>query len=77
MASAWPHNSNSDYYNQAATAPPEWWEGLQVEEVIIVAGGSEVLIDGIKEFKEKLEQGFGREKVEFFLGEGEYHDQPK
>jgi acetyl esterase/lipase len=76
LACPWPHHAASDYYNQAVTAPPEWWEGLKVESVLIVAGADEVLVDGIMEFKENLEKGFGKEKVAFFMAKGEYHDQP-
>ena len=38
MDCPWPHTEKSDYYNQGITAPESWWEGLKVEEVLIVAG---------------------------------------
>ncbi len=44
--------------------------------MLIVAGGQEVLIDGIVKFEEKFRKGFGEEKVEFFVDEDGYHDQP-
>jgi acetyl esterase/lipase len=77
MNSPWPHASNSDNYNQAITAPESWWEGLNVEEVLVLAGEEEVLVDGIREFEGKLKRGIGEgSKVEFFVAKGEYHDQP-
>ncbi len=76
LACPWPHTSASDYYNQASTAPDSWWRDLPVQEVLIVAGGQEVLIDGIVKFEEKFRKGFGEEKVEFFVDEDGYHDQP-
>jgi acetyl esterase/lipase len=54
MACPWPHKEASDYYNEAVTAPAEWWAGLKVEEVLVLAGEEEVLIDGIREFSRKL-----------------------
>jgi len=72
----WPHKEASDYYNQAITAPLKWWEGLQVQEVLIVAGEEEVLIDGIKDFAQRLSKGFGEEKVTLVVAQGGYHDQP-
>ena len=79
MGCAYPYPSVSDHYNQAITAPESWWEGLQVEEVLVVAGEEEVFVDGIKEFEGKLRRGMGaggNGKVEFFVADGEYHDQP-
>jgi acetyl esterase/lipase len=77
MGCPWPHTSANDYYNQAITAPESWWEGLKVEEILVVAGEEEVLIDGITEFDGKLRRGVGDgSKVEFVVAKGEYHDQP-
>lgn len=74
MGCPWPHTSAVDNYNQGAMAPASWWEGLQVESVLVVAGGDEVLVDGIEEFVGKLREGYG--KVEYLKAKGEYHDQP-
>lgn len=77
MGEEYPYPSKSDYYNQAITAPENWWEGLKVEEVLVVAGEEEVLVDGIKEFEGKLRRGVGSgTKVELLVAKGEYHDQP-
>lgn len=71
-----PIDAASDYYNQAVTAPTSWWKGLMVEEVFVVAGKEEVLVDGIEEFAKKFEEGVGGGRVEVRVFEGEYHDQP-
>jgi acetyl esterase/lipase len=54
LACPWPHKEASDYYNQAITAPLRWWEGLMVREVLVLGGGEEVLVDGIKDFAQRL-----------------------
>jgi acetyl esterase/lipase len=66
----------SDYYSQPILAPPSWWTGLSISSILIVSGSDEVLIDGITEFEKKLSEGFGKDKVEFQVVKGEYHDQP-
>lgn len=76
IGEAWPHTQISDYYNQAITAPESWWEGLKVDKALMVAGGEEVLVDGIKKFAAKLIAGAGADKVEFVVVPDEYHDQP-
>ncbi|RDW89463.1 hypothetical protein BP6252_01495 [Coleophoma cylindrospora] len=75
MGSPHPHAANSDYYNQPITAPASWWKDLMVDDMLIVAGGAEVLIDGIKKFAGIVEQGFGESHLEVFIAPGEYHDQ--
>jgi acetyl esterase/lipase len=54
LACPWPHKLASDYYNQAITAPLEWWDRLMVKEVLVLAGEEEVLVDGIKDFAQRL-----------------------
>ncbi|KAG9231858.1 prolyl oligopeptidase-like protein [Amylocarpus encephaloides] len=76
LASPHPHTSNSDYYNQPSTAPPSFFTGWPVSNLLIVGGEEEVLIDSITEFAEKLKEGLkGGTEVEFFVAKGEYHDQ--
>jgi acetyl esterase/lipase len=50
----WPHEEASDEYNQALTADSSWWRDLKVEQILVTAGEEEVLVDGIREFVEKL-----------------------
>jgi acetyl esterase/lipase len=83
LGELWPHKEKSDFYSQAITAPEDWWKDLMAENVLIVAGEEEVLLDGIRNFEEKLRRGMsggdgerGRERVEFLVAKGEYHDQP-
>ncbi len=77
MGEKYPYPSTSDNYSQPITAPASWWEGLKVEQVLVVAGEEETLVDGIKEFEEKLRRGVGEgTKVETLIAKGEFHDQP-
>jgi acetyl esterase/lipase len=76
MGCPWPHTAAADYYNQASSAPSSWWKDLQVENVLVVSGAEEVLLDGIVKFESKLREGLGKDRVEFLIAEGEYHDQP-
>lgn len=43
-----------DQYNEPMTADAEWWRGLRADEVLVVAGGDEILLDSIKAFEGKL-----------------------
>ncbi|EOA87248.1 uncharacterized protein SETTUDRAFT_135885 [Exserohilum turcica Et28A] len=50
-----------DVYNEPALATPDWWAPVAdfVDQVLIWAGGNEVLLDGIEAFAEKFTKGFG------------------
>jgi acetyl esterase/lipase len=50
-----------DFYNEPVLAAPSWWEATAdvIEEVLIWAGGNEVLLDGIEEFSKRFTKGFG------------------
>lgn len=43
-----------DNWNEPGLAPAEWWKGTRVEEVLVLAGSDEILLDGIEEFVQKL-----------------------
>lgn len=73
MPTPWPHEDSTDFYNQASTAPKEWWEGVMVEEILLLGGEDEVLIDGIKRFGETLKGALG-DKVTTLYIENEMHD---
>ncbi len=47
-AESWLGNATEDYYNYPAKAPASWWQGLMVREVLIVAGGDEMMLDDIQ-----------------------------
>lgn len=72
----YPHTAKLDNYNQALLAPESWWEGLPVDKVLVLAGEEEVLVDGIRQFAEKLKKGVGEGRVDVFVAKGEYHDEP-
>ena len=65
-----------DGYNEPLSADLGWWKGLDgvVEEILVVAGGDEVLLDSIREFARRLEGA--HEKVTVVIAEGEWHDMP-
>lgn len=46
-----------DEYNEPMRAEAEWWRGLRAEEVLMVAGGDEILLDSIKVFFGKVKVG--------------------
>ncbi|KAF1949867.1 alpha/beta hydrolase fold protein-like protein [Byssothecium circinans] len=50
-----------DYYNEPVLAPASWWEDTAhvIDEVLIWAGGSEILLDGVEEFAKRFTKGFG------------------
>ncbi|KAF8866036.1 alpha/beta-hydrolase [Acephala macrosclerotiorum] len=80
LGTPWPHTTSVDPYNQPAgsSVPVSWFKDFPsiIDEVLIVCGSDEVLVDGIRDFKKKLAKGMGEDRVKFFVGEGEYHDQP-
>ncbi len=49
----------ADNYNQPIKAPVDWWKDLKVEEVLILAGAEEVLVDYVKEVARKIEVSLG------------------
>lgn len=74
MGTPWPHRENTDPYNQAATAPKGWWDNITVDEILVLGGEDEILIDSIKKFGQTLKEALG-DKVTTKCIEGEYHDQ--
>lgn len=79
LGSEWPHTSTSDHYNQATTAPPSWWEGVKIDEALVVAGQDELLKDGIEKFVKRWQndvESLGGRKVEWICAVGEAHDMP-
>lgn len=79
LGTPWPHTSNADNYNQAQLAPASWWEDLQIEEALIVAGQDELLMPGINEFRQRWQndvKSLGTKKVAWLCAVGEAHDMP-
>jgi acetyl esterase/lipase len=68
-----------DFYSEPVLASPEWWEPVAdiVEEVLIWAGGNEVLADGIVAFAKKFEKGFGSKggRCETVVTKGAAHEE--
>lgn len=43
-----------DNYLDPLRAPPEWWVGLPIRDVLIVSGADEIFVDDIDVFARKL-----------------------
>ena len=44
-----------DYYNEPIIAPADWWKGIKAKEILVLAGGDEVLLSSIQKFTETLQ----------------------
>ena len=64
--------SSRDNYNEAESAPLEWWNDLKVNEIMIVKGSDELLLDSTSSFAKKIKQAHG--KVTDIEIEGEPHN---
>jgi len=66
----------TDEYNQPLSAEPDWWKGLEgvVEEILILGGSHELLVDVIREMDARFEAMHS--KVTLVIAEGEWHDRP-
>ncbi|KDQ60391.1 hypothetical protein JAAARDRAFT_67935 [Jaapia argillacea MUCL 33604] len=77
-------SSPTDPYNEPSSALPGWWQPLAqkevINEVLIVSGEQEMLVDDIRDFttrfKKDLGGGTGPVVVQDFVVEGEAHAQP-
>jgi len=47
-------SSAKDDYNSPSAAPADWWQGVKVESLGIVAGAEEILVDDIRTIAEKM-----------------------
>ncbi|CZR69840.1 uncharacterized protein PAC_19740 [Phialocephala subalpina] len=59
----------------ASSVEGKWWKGLPVGEVVVTAGGNELLRDDILAVGERIKRYHDREVV-VFCGEGEVHCGP-
>ncbi|PWY77516.1 alpha/beta hydrolase fold protein [Aspergillus heteromorphus CBS 117.55] len=64
-------NKGGDAWSEPATAPAEWWGDAKTEQVLIVAGGNEVLLSTIGEFVEKNKNVLPN--LVYVVGAGETH----
>jgi len=80
LACPWPHTNAVDPYNEPgrSSVSPDWFKDFPsvVDEILIVCGSDEVMVDGITDFQKKLRLGMGDERVRFLVGQDEYHDMP-
>ncbi len=54
-SSAFMGGAPPDNYNQPLRAPAEWWKDVKAEEILIIAGADELLVDYVKELASKIE----------------------
>ncbi len=47
-------DSKTDAYNQPLTASADWWGDIPVNEILVVAGSDEGMVDDIRTFGQKL-----------------------
>ncbi|KIW88042.1 uncharacterized protein Z519_11152 [Cladophialophora bantiana CBS 173.52] len=64
--------SPQDNWNHPAEAPAEWWKDIKVDNVAIVGGQNEILMDDIREVAEKIK--VHNPTVDFLEAPGEAHD---
>ncbi|KAI5867468.1 Alpha/Beta hydrolase protein [Durotheca rogersii] len=76
MGTPSPHTDSVDCYNQPVTAPAGHWKDLMAEEVLILGGEDEVLLDSIVQLSQKMDSALGPERVTVLITEGEAHDMP-
>lgn len=63
-----------DAWSEPAQAPAEWWRGLRVREILVLAGSDEILLSGIADFVDKVRSASDfPNDVRFFVGQDEGH----
>ncbi|KIM95744.1 hypothetical protein OIDMADRAFT_133431 [Oidiodendron maius Zn] len=63
-----------DYYNEPIIAPADWWKGIKAKQILVLAGGDEVLLSSIQMFTETLQSVASQ--TETFIGQYETHVAP-
>ncbi|KAK5788575.1 hypothetical protein VI817_009533 [Penicillium citrinum] len=66
-------NAPLDPYLQPLKAPENWFQGLPVQRVLVLAGGDEIFVDDIREFGESLRHTFPPTIVEIVKDEAHDH----
>lgn len=74
MSDTYRGDAEPDNYNEPLRAPADWWRDMRVGHVLVVAGGDEVLLDGIEEFVKKLKSVFPN--TNYLVAEDEPHIAP-
>ncbi|KAM5456179.1 hypothetical protein MaudCBS49596_001200 [Microsporum audouinii] len=53
-AQAFIGNAETDNYNHAIQAPPEWWKDIKTKSLLVYVGSDDVIVDSITQFVEKI-----------------------
>lgn len=48
------NGKEGDPWSEPSRAPTEWWKGAMAEQVLVLAGGGEILLSAIEEFVERF-----------------------
>lgn len=67
-------DATPDYYTDASRAPAQWFRGLPVKKILVMAGQHEYLLPEINTFVKTLEAGYG--PLEFHVAAKEAHIAP-
>ncbi len=65
--------TKSDHYIEAVNAPVSWWEDAKVSDTLVIAGGEEILKDGVLEWAENFKKANPNTTV--VVGQVEGHDE--
>jgi acetyl esterase/lipase len=78
-----PGSVSGDAHSEPASNPPSWWSGLHevVSDVFIWVGCNEVFVDGVREFRDVLREGWVKgggeaQSITYVEAQGEAHVQP-
>jgi len=58
------NGKDDDFYNQPGRAPQEWWANLKVNDILILAGGNEMMVEDIRSLGEKIKVSLSRSSCE-------------
>ena len=64
---AYLNGKEGDAWSEPSRAPTEWWRGAMAEQVLILAGGGEILLSAVEEFVERFKVCFHSCHVCFFF----------
>lgn len=73
-ANAYRGDKAADNWNEPFNAPTEWWEDVKTEQILILAGGDEILLSPIQKYAETIKSVFPQTTL--VVGKDESHDAP-
>ncbi|KAJ5901934.1 hypothetical protein N7495_002462 [Penicillium taxi] len=61
-----------DSWSEPSSAPVQWWAGAKTEQILLLAGGHEILLSSIDDFAKKIKSVFPN--TTYIVGPDESHD---